>query len=800
MKKYLFIGEFKHRNDMKKNHPLLIFALSLLSICNQAISQTGQEKFLSKDMTQFVNPFIGTKDMGHCFPGATTPFGMVQLSPDTDTAQYSLGQGYNKEVYRYCSGYQYDDPTIVGFSHTHLNGTGHSDLGDILLMPTTGDIKLNPGIASKPNSGYRSRFNKSSEVATAGYYSVFLDDYKVKVELTTSPRVGFHRYNYPKDREANVILDLVHGIYGYDGKVVWASIRVENDSTITGYRQTNGWARNRFVYFAIKFSEPFKSYGLRNDEKEMYRGFWRRWQMDANFPERSGHKVKAYFTFGNIETLEVKVAISGVSTEGALENLKAEGEDLTFDTALVKAKESWNKELGKIKIEGTKDEKINFYTALYHCMISPTIFMDVDGKYRGLDGNVHQTNGSTNYTVFSLWDTFRAFHPLMTLLEPARASDMVNSMLEHYKQSVHRILPVWSHWGNDNWCMIGYHAVPVIADAYMKGIKGFDNELALKAMVSSATYGKYDAIDDYIKYGYVPKERSSSSASVTLEYAYDDWTIYQMASKMGKTDIASNFKKRAMSYTNIFDTKRGFAIAKDKDGKFISPFDPLQTHDMGYIEGNAWNYSLFVPHDISNLITLSGGKQKFAQHLDSLFTMSLPVKYYENTEDIDKVGLIGNYVHGNEPSHHVTYMYVYAGQPWKTQEITRKVMNKMYLNKPDGLCGNDDCGQMSAWYIFSAMGFYPVCPGSNQYIIGAPYLPYLQINLDNGKTLTIKADVGSDENKYIQSVSLNGKPINRAYITHDELIQGGELIFVMGKKSNKKWGVDAPEIPYSLSK
>jgi predicted alpha-1,2-mannosidase len=781
---------------MKSNFIQIILIILFLSLRSLTFAQDNCNEGVSK----FVNPFIGTKDMGHCFPGATVPFGMVQLSPDTDTAQYSYGQGYNKEVYRYCSGYQYDDPTIVGFSHTHFHGTGHSDLGDILLMPTTGDIKLNPGIASKPFSGYRSRFSKKNEIASAGYYSVFLDDYNVKVELTTSTRVGFHRYIYLKNKEANVIIDLVHGIYGYDGKVIWASIRVENDSTIAGYRQTNGWARNRFIYFAMRFSKPIKSYGLKNDEKEIYRGFWRRWQMDSNFPERSGHKVKAFFSFGSIDTLEVKVAISGVSTAGAIENLNAEANDVSFDKALANAKKAWENELGKIRVDGTNDEKVNFYTALYHCLLCPTVFMDVDGKYHGLDGNSHQAEGFINYTVFSLWDTFRAFHPLMTLIEPTRACDMVNSMLEHYKQSVHGILPIWSHWGNDNWCMIGYHAVPVIADAYMKGLKGFDSELALKAMVSSATYGKYDAIDDYIKYGYVPKERSASSASVTLEYSYDDWTIYQMARKMGKTDIANTFRKRAMSYQNIFDTKRGFSIAKGKDGKFIIPFDPLQTHDMGYIEGNAWNYSLFVPHDISNLINLSGEKARFIEHLDSLFTMTLPPKYYENTEDIDKVGIIGNYVHGNEPSHHVPYMFVFAGQPWRTQEVVRMVMNKMYLNKPDGLCGNDDCGQMSAWYIFSAMGFYPVCPGSNQYIIGAPYLPYLQVFFENGKILSIKADRVSDENRFVQSAMLNGIRLNRAYITHDELVQGGELIFEMGSKPNKKWGNDVKNLPYSLSK
>lgn len=770
-------------------------AFFLFFILGNGYSQNALTPY--PDPVRYVNPFIGTKDMGHCFPGAVVPFGMVQLSPDTDTAQYSYGSGYNKDVYRYCSGYQYDDPTIVGFSHTHLHGTGHSDLGDILLMPTTGEVKLNPGVASKPGSGYRSRYSKSSEIARPGYYSVFLNDPGVRVELSTAPRVGHHRYIYPQGKESNVIIDLVHGIYNYEGKVVWASIRVENDSTITGYRQTNGWARNRIVYFAIKFSRPFRSFGLRNDEKEMYRGFWRRWQMDTNFPERSGHKVKAYFSFGRIDTLEVKVAISGVSTTGALENLRAEAAENTFDITVEKATELWRKELAKISVQGTEDEKTNFYTALYHCMVNPTIFMDADGKYRGLDGNVHQATGFTNYTVFSLWDTFRAFHPLMALLEPTRTADMVNSMLAHYQQSVHGLLPVWSHWGNDNWCMIGYHAVPVIADAYLKGIKGFDPDLALRAMISSATHPAYDGLDEYMRLGYVPQERSSSSASVTLEYAYDDWTIYQMALKLGKPDVADIFRQRARSYINIFDTRTGFARAKNRQGSFMNPFDPLQTHDMGYIEGNAWNYSLFVPHDIANLISLSGGRKRFSQHLDSLFTMELPAKYYEHTEDIDKVGIMGNYVHGNEPSHHVPYMYAYTGEPWKTQEVLRKVMNRMYLNKPDGLCGNDDCGQMSAWYIFTAMGFYPVCPGSNQYVIGAPYLPYLKVNLENGNSLTIKANGVSDVNRYVQSVTFNGKRLTKAYITHDDLTRGGELVFVMGSKPNKGWA--STDQPYSLS-
>ncbi len=740
-----------------------------------------------KSPATFVNPFIGTRDMGHCYPGATVPFGMVQLSPDTDTVPYSSGNGYNPGVYRYCAGYQYNDPTIVGFSHTHLHGTGHSDLGDFLLMPTTGKVQLNPGTADKPETGYRSGYVKDSETAKPGYYAVELTDCNVKAELTATIRTGFHRYTFKGNEPAHLILDMVHGIYNYDGKVIWSSIRVVNDTLITGYRQTNGWARNRFIYFAMTVSRPVKSFGIVNNDVEIYKGFWRRWKMNENFPERSGRKLKAYFDFEIKpgETLMVKMALSSVSSEGALNNLKAEIPGWDFDAVCRNAFEQWNTELSKVMIEAPEQQKIVFYTAMYHSLISPVVYQDVDGRYRGLDGEIHLAEGFTNYTVFSLWDTFRALHPLLTLTHPKASADMVNSMLAHYEQSPFPLLPVWSHHANDNWCMIGYHAVPVIADAYAKGLTGFDAEKALDAMVQTARYAKYDGLEDYMKLGYVPAESSASSASVTLEYAYDDWTIATMAKRLGKNEIAAEFSKRAQNYRNLFDGRTGFIRAKTAEGKFVTPFEPLATHGMGYIEGNAWTYSLFVPHDIQTLAGLMGGNKRFNEHLDSIFTMELPAKYYKDTEDIEAVGLIGNYVHGNEPGHHIPYMYCFTGAPFKTQAIVRKILKTMYHNTPSGLCGNDDCGQMSAWYIFSSLGFYPVCPGSDEYIIGSPAVSHAMLKLENGNRFEIVAKNMSDENTYIQHIKLNGKQFEGTTLKHQDIVNGGLLEFEMGSKPMK---------------
>ena len=736
---------------------------------------------------QYVNPFIGTNEMGHTYPGATVPFGMVQLSPETDTIQYSVGQGYIKDVYRYCAGYQYTDKTIVGFSHTHFSGTGHSDLGDFLVMPTIGNVQLNPGTAQNPESGYRSRFSHETEQASAGYYSVILDDYKIKAELTTTERVGFHRYTFPESKQANIILDMVSGIYNYDGKVVWSSVRVENDTLVTGYRQTQGWARERTMYFAMDFSKPIRNYGCRDEAKMVYNDFYRKFNTTKDFPEMSGRKLKTYFSFDTKpgEQILVKFALSAVSTEGAVKNLQAEIQNWDFDQVRQNAENLWNKELSKITIEASEEKKIIFYTALYHSFLSPTLFMDTDGNYRGLDHNNHQAIGFTNYTTFSLWDTYRALHPLFTFFQQQRTSDMINSMLAHQQQSVHHILPVWSHYANENWCMIGYHAVPVIVDAYMKGISGFDAQKALDACISSSMYAPYDGTGDYLKYGYVPSDKSSNAASKTLEYAYDDYCISLMAKKMGNTDVANRYAKRAEAFNLIFDSSTGFMRAKRSDGSFQLPFDPLSTEKQGFIEGNAWNYSLYVPHDPMKLIALNGGNRKFISHLDSLFNVKLDEKHFGESEDISAAGIIGNYVHGNEPSHHVPYLYVFAGAPYKTQERIHQIVNTLYRNATDGLCGNDDCGQMSAWYIFSSLGFYPVCPGSNEYVIGSPSVEKATLNFENGKQFVITAQNLSDKNIYIQQIKLNGTVYNKYIINHQDIINGGSLEFVMGAKPKK---------------
>ncbi|HEX3008446.1 MAG TPA: GH92 family glycosyl hydrolase, partial [Bacteroidales bacterium] len=473
----------------------------------------------SKNLCSYVDPFIGTQEMGHTFPGAAVPFGMVQLSPETDTVQYEKNGKYNPDVYRYCAGYQYTDKTIVGFAHTHFSGTGHSDLGDFLMMPTTGKLMLNPGTADKPRSGYRSRFDHNTEVATPGYYKVKLEDYNIDAELTATTHTGFHKYSFPKTDEAHIIFDMTYNIYNYDGKVLWSYARVENDTLVTGYRITRGWARNRYLYFAMTFSKPIKKYGFKNNEKTVYNGFWRKFNQTENFPEIAGRNVCAWFDFdpGDDNQVKVKLAISAVSTEGALKNLVAEVPHWDFEKTKAKAANQWEKELEKVQITAPDDQKKSFYTSLYHLYLNPITYNDVDGQYRGLDNNIYRADNFTNYSVFSLWDTYRALHPLFTVLQPKRANDMVVSMLKHYDQSVHKLLPVWSHFSNENWCMIGYHAVPVIVDAYMKGIRSYDVDKAFEAVVASSTHKSYDGIGPYMQYGYVPYDLASNSASLTLE-------------------------------------------------------------------------------------------------------------------------------------------------------------------------------------------------------------------------------------------------------------------------------------------
>ncbi len=758
----------------------LLVLFIALGACAQGPTPNG-------DVLRHVDPMIGTQRMGHVYPGASAPFGMVQLSPDTDTIPYAVDGKYNPEVYRTCAGYQYDDSTIVGFSHTHFSGTGHSDLGDVLLMPTQGPLQMNPGTAADPKSGFRSVFHHATEKATPGRYEVLLEDHGIKAELTATTRVGMHRYTYPTAGTGHVILDLEHGIYNHADKNVWTFVRVENDTLVTGYRQTNGWGRTRTVYFAMTFSKPIEHYGQQPDARPTeYRGFWRKFDQNNDFPEMAGKQLRAWFDFDVRagEPLIVKVALSSVSTEGALKNMAAELPHWDFDRVVRETQDSWRKELERIRITSKRPEVLtNFYTAMYHACLSPTVYMDVDGQYRGLDQNTHTAEGFTNYTTFSLWDTYRALHPLFNIIQRERSSDFVNSMLAHYDQSAQHMLPIWSHHANENWCMIGYHAVSVIADAHVKGITGFDAQHALDACVATARHRSFEGLGDYIDLGFVPEDRSGASVSKTLEYAYDDCCIGTFANRLGRNTIADEFNLRSTNYKNVFDKTSGFMRPRRTDGSFVAEFDPLDTHQSGFIEGNAWNYGLYVPHDP---VFALGGTMIPTEHLDSLFTMRLDDRYFEKTEDITRDGIMGNYVHGNEPSHHVAYLYNYTDKPWMTGVRTRQVMDVMYKPKPDGLSGNDDCGQMSAWYIFNALGFYPMEPGSDRYELGAPVVDRATINLPEGRTLTIIAKNQGRKNIYAQAVTLNGERIrDREQVSHAELMSGGILEFEMSAKPPK---------------
>jgi predicted alpha-1,2-mannosidase len=738
-----------------------------------------------QNLVQYVKPIIGSEKMGHTYPGATAPFGAVQLSPETDTISYELNGKYNGDVYKYCAGYKYEDRTIVGFSHTHLSGTGHSDLGDFLIMPTQGRLQLNPGTASNPKNGYRSAFSHSNETAEAGYYKVKLDDDNILAEMTTTTRVGMHQYTFPKSDESHIILDLMAGIYNYDGKNVWTYVRVVNDTLVTGYRQTNGWARTRTVYFALSFSKPFINYGQKNyDDKQPYRGFWGKFDQSNNFPEIAGKKIRMFFDFKTDEgeKIKLKLALSSVSQDNALENMKSEIKDWDFEKVKANAQKLWNAELNKITINASEDTKVNFYTAMYHTFINPTVYTDVNGQYKGLDQNTHVADGFVNYSTFSLWDTYRALHPLFNIIQPSRNNDMVKSMMAHYNQSALHMLPIWSHYSNDNWCMSGYHSVSVIADAILKGVYDGNPNEALDACVATANHRNYEGIGYYMDLGFIPSEKSGVSVSNTLEYAYDDWCIAQLAKKLDRPDIYETFIKRSANWKNNFNAATGFMQPKLAGGTFKNNFDPLTTNDQGFIEGNSWNYSFFVPHNPTELIAEMGGTTAFSSRLDTLFSMHLPDSFFAETEDITREGIIGGYVHGNEPAHHVAYLYDWTNQPWKTQYQVRKIMKMQYKSTPDGLGGNDDCGQMSAWYIFSSLGFYPVAPGSNDYAIGSPLVNNAALTLENGKTFAIEAINQKDSNVYVQKVLLNGKPLPNLFISYNDITAGGKLTFYMGPK------------------
>lgn len=730
-------------------NPLVLLALLALAL--------GHSNAQTTDYTQYVDPFIGTGGHGHTYPGASVPFGMVQLSPDTRLSGWDG-----------CSAYHYSDDKVYGFTHTHLSGTGCSDYGDILLMPTTGKIQLN-------EQKYASGFSHKNETASPGYYSVKLDKYNVLAELTATTRTGLHRYTFDKgDSKGNIIIDLDHRDQVKEG-----SIEVVDDHTIRGLRHSKAWAADQYVYFYIEFSQPFVDFGL--SESKMF-------QNDVKKLE--GEHLKAFFTFDLTKGHEVlaKVGISAVNENGAQANLAQEQPGWDFDKVRNDAKAAWNTELGKIEAEGgTDQERKVFYTAMYHAFLSPNTYQDVDGNYRGRDLKVHHADGFTNYTVFSLWDTYRALHPLFTIIDRQRQTDFIRTFLVQYQQG--GLLPVWELSACETNCMIGYHSVPVIADAYMKGITGFDTKLALEAMKKSANEDR-NGLKEYKKLGYIPFRADGENVSKTLEYAYDDWCIAQVAAKLHQDDDAALFTQRAKNYKNLFDSTTGFMRGRDGD-QWYSPFDPSEVNH-NYTEANAWQYSFYVPQDLNGLIKLYGSKERLGAQLDALFTADSKLAGHKQS---DISGMVGQYAHGNEPSHHIAYLYDYAGQAWKTQAMVRRIIKELYTDQPDGLAGNEDCGQMSAWLIFSDLGFYPVCPASDHYAIGSPVFSKATVHLENGKSFTVIANNASDKNIYIQSAKLNGANYTKSYIKYDDIKDGGTIEFTMGDTPNKAWGTSDADVP-----
>lgn len=765
-----------------------IALLALVGCVDEAGAQSARNGYSA------VDPFIGTEDGGHTFPGATVPFGMIQLSPDTQIQ-------YFKQSYPWAAGYQYKDPTILGFSHTHFSGSGHSDLGDVLTMPIAGDVRLDPGNPQEPRSGYRSRFSHDSEKAEAGYYAVTLSDYGVRAELTTTTRVGLHRYTFPSNQPAHVLVDLRSSIYDYPGKVLWSHIRVRPDGAVTGFRETRGWAPGRQLYFAMRFSSvPTAQHLYDREGKVDYDPRFAPWAARDDVVSREGRGLVAVFDFGQLPAsqLMVKVAISSVSETNALRNLDEEAPQWDFDAKRAAAAEAWRTALAAVDIEAPEPMRRSLYTALYHSLMAPSVAMDVDGSYRGPDQEVHHAQGYTFRSTFSLWDTYRALHPLLILLRPeSDTTDFVRSLVDSWKWSPEGLLPVWQFAGQETWCMIGYHAVPVIATAYLEGIRGFPADEALQAMVASATNPRYAGLGDYMKLGWVPIDKEKEAASKTVEYAFDDWTIAQMARAMGRADVAAQFTARANNWRNVLDSRTGFMRARASDGKFREPFDPAIAGNGDYTEGNAWQYSWYAPQDTAELVKRMGGDRRFVQKLDQLFDAKVDPRSFANVEDIS--GLIGFYAHGNEPSHHIGYLYVYAGAPWKTQQRLAQIVTSQYQPTPAGLAGNDDLGQMSAWLLFTSFGFYPVTPGSGEYVIGRPFVDRAVLHLPNGKQFTVVADHLSDANGYVGSVTLNGKPLSRTYIRHEEIMAGGELRFVMQAQPNKDWGRSVASRPFSLS-
>ena len=729
---------------MKKT--ILLCSLALAGVFASCGNQS-QTDATQMDYTQYVNPFIGAADNGHTFPGATTPFGMIQTSPVTGAVGW-----------RYCSEYVNNDSIIWGFTQTHLNGTGCMDLGDVLVMPVTGE-------RTRAWDGYRSHFSKDQESATPGYYSVLLEEPNVKAELTASTRVAFHRYTYNNADQAAVLIDLQHGPAWNEGQyhsqVRACETNWEDDQTLVGHVNNSVWVHQDY-FFVVKFNRPVtEKINLEMGETE------------------KGQRIVSGFDMEPGDELLMKIALSSTGIEGAKKNLEAEIPGWDFEATRQAARESWNNYLSRINVTGTKDQLINYYTCFYHALIQPNQISDVDGMYRNAKNEVVKTGGDAFYSTFSLWDTYRAAHPFYTIMVPERVDGFVNSLVENGEAQ--GFIPIWALWGKDNYCMVANHGVAVVAEAYRKGFRGFDAERALNIMKRTQTESHKLKSDweTYMKYGYFPTDLiRAESVSSTLESVYDDYAIWDMATRMGKTEDVEYYGKRKDFYKNLFDTQTQFMRPRNADGSWKTPFDPSNvghSESVGgdYTEGNAWQYTWHVQHDIPGLIALFGGKEPFLNKLDSVFTVEL------KTSQADVTGLIGQYAHGNEPSHHVAYLYTMAGKPERTQELIRQIFDTQYRPEPDGLCGNDDCGQMSAWYMFSAMGFYPVDPVSGNYVFGAPQLPKIVLNLADGKTFTVIAEGLSEENKYVESITLNGKPYTENYITHEDILKGGTLVFKM---------------------
>jgi predicted alpha-1,2-mannosidase len=753
-------------------------ALPLLLLSATIANSLASSASAPNRPVDFVRPFVGTQGEGNTYPGPSAPFGMVQLSPDTD-----------RDLWETASGYEYSDTSIMGFTLTHLTGTGIPDLGDFLFMPQIGEPKLVCGTKQNPEAGYRARYSHDQESASAGYYQVKLLNNNVQVELAATERAGIMRFTFPASDQASIMTDLQHFLSGNRFKLIWSHVRVEDPSTVTGFHLVNGWGKERYLYYAARYSRPFDSHRIMSNGSEVKYDSYKSYRFRSR-NEAAGTNLQflaEYKTRPN-EVIMVKVAVSPVSAANALKNLDSEIPDWNFEAVVQGTREKWNRELSRIEVEGSAQDKETFYTSLYHLFLAPNLYQDVTGEYRGLDSNIHLAKKFTNYAVFSLWDTYRAAHPLFALIQSPRDADMINSLLAHFDQSVDHLLPLWSLQGNETWCMIGYHAVPVIVDGFLKGVHGFDKERAYQAIKASAMNPDYDGVAAYARLGWVPFDQENESVSKTLEYAYDDYCVAQMAKALGKSNDYAYFLKRSAGYTNLYDPSVGLMRGKDSAGKWRTPFDPHSYDDASrnndFTEGTSWQYSWYVPQDVPGMIQLFGGKDAFIQKLDTLFTYT-----NINAKGLDDVqGRIGEYWHGNEPSHHIIYLYSCAGQPWKAAQRVHEVLKTQYGSQPNSLSGNDDCGQMSAWYIFSAMGFYPVCPGSDQYVIGSPALKKAVLRLSNGKKFTIQAEALSEQNIYVQSVTLNGKTWNSPMLPHKELKNGGTLLFKMGPQPNLSWG------------